>query len=410
MGVDADGAGLPGVERAEVQQGPASLPEDVLQRPVGDTLDRGGAALGGAPPGGLGGLVGLAADLLGPVQGPLGVDQDEHGVGRQVVGQGLELVEQQRQQRLDALDVQALGDLGEQVAGHRDLGGELAGPAALGLAQPHLPARPGLDRGQLGQGPLAGHGEGPDALDLVAPQLDPDRVVLAGREEVDQAAPDGDLAPALDHVGAGVAGRDQPLQQLLEVDPVAGGHGHRLDHVQPGGEWLHHRPGGHGQQAQARSVGGAGAAPPNPPGQIGLAEPVEQAQAGGHRLRAGRQPLVGQGLPGREGGGRVRAQEGGNVGGQGLGVGGGGGGHDHQPPGGLGQPGHHERPGHVGHDHLGPRPTPVVGDGGEQVGEARVVGPAVEQGIQMHASSQPLQRDRRGRGSTEAPTGSNPGA
>ena len=101
------------------------------------------------------GLVGLAADLLGPVDGALGVDQHGHGVLWKVGRQRLQVVDQQRQQRLDPLDVQALGDLGEQVTGHRDLGGQLPGPAPLGLAQAHLPARPGLDRGQLGQRPLA---------------------------------------------------------------------------------------------------------------------------------------------------------------------------------------------------------------------------------------------------------------
>jgi hypothetical protein len=270
---------------------PASL-QHLLEGPVGDALDRGGGALGGAAPGRLGGLVGLVADLLGPVEGALGVEQDQQGVVGQVGRQRLEVVEQQRQQRLDPLDVEALGDLGEQVAGDRHLGGELAGPAALGLAQADLAARPGLDRGQLGQGALAGHGEGADALDLVAPELDPDRVVLARREEVDQAAADGHLAPALDHVGAPVAGGDQPLQQLLELDPVAVATVTGLDRVQAGGQRLHHARAGTVSR-RSRHLGGARA------GGAGA--------GGGHRLGAGREALVGQRLPGREGGRRVGA-------------------------------------------------------------------------------------------------------
>jgi hypothetical protein len=42
-------------------------------------------------------------------------------------------------------------------------------------------------------------------------------VVLAGREEVDQPAADGDLAAALDHVGPLVAGGHQPLEQVLDL-------------------------------------------------------------------------------------------------------------------------------------------------------------------------------------------------
>ena len=201
-------------------------------------------------------------------------------------------------------------------------------------------------------------------------------MVLARREEVDQPAPDGHLAPALDHVGAGVAGRDQPLQQLLELDPVAGGHPHRVDHVQPGGERLHHRPGRHGQQLQ--------------PVGLRLAQAVEQAQAGGDGLGAGREPLVGQGLPGREGGRRIGAEEGGDVGRQGLGVGGGGGGDDHQPPAGMGDPGQQEGPGHVGDDHLGPGAVGPWVEAAEQLGEGGVVGPAVEQGGEAHGC--PLRR------------------
>jgi hypothetical protein len=232
-------------------------------------------------------------------------------------------------------------------------------------------------------------------------------VVLARREEVDQAAPDGHLAAALDHVGAGVAGRDQQLQQLLEVDPVAGGDQHRVDRVQAGGERLHHRPRRHRQELESRSIGGAGAAPPDPPGDPGLGEPVEQAQAGGDRLRARREPLVGQRLPGREGGGRVGPAEGGRVGGQGLGVGGGGGGDDHQPPAGAGQPGQQERPGHVGDDHLGAGRAGRWVEAGEQLGEGGVAGPAVEQGGEAHRC--PLQRwhsrvapDGRGRGGSRS--------
>ena len=51
----------------------------------------------------------------------------------------------------------------------------------------------------------------------------------------------------------------------------------------------------------------------------------------------------------------------------------------------------------------------AVGDGGQQVGEAGVVGPAVEQGGQMHASSQPLREQSKGSGQHRGAHGFQPG-
>ena len=81
----------------------------------------------------------------------------------------------------------------------------------------------------------------------------------------------------------------------------------------------------------------------------------------------------------------------GGVGRQGLGVGGGGGGDDDQPLAELRDPGQQEGPGHVGDDHLGALAGPVGGQGGEELGEGGVVGPAVEQGGEAQVGpGQPL--------------------
>ena len=83
---------------------------------------------------------------------------------------------------------------------------------------------------------------------------DPDRVVLAQEEEVDQAAPDGHLAAALDHVGAPVAGGDQPLQQLLQLDLCRPGALRQVDRVSPGPAAAS-SPGRPAQQAQSACSG-----------------------------------------------------------------------------------------------------------------------------------------------------------
>ena len=63
---------------------------------------------------------------------------------------------------------------------------------------------------------LVGDLEPADLLDRVAPELDADRVVLGGREDVEDAAAHGELAAPLDQVGAGVGRGREVLDDLLE--------------------------------------------------------------------------------------------------------------------------------------------------------------------------------------------------
>ena len=58
-------------------------------------------------------------------------------------------------------------------------------------------------------------------LDLVVEQVDADRALLGGREDVEQAAADGELAAVLDLVDALVAGGDEVGGGLVEVEQVA---------------------------------------------------------------------------------------------------------------------------------------------------------------------------------------------
>ena len=62
-----------------------------------------------------------------------------------------------------------------------------------------------------------------DLLDVVAPELHPQRVLLGRREDVDDAAADGELAAPLDQVDAGVRRVRQPAYDVLERRPAAPG-------------------------------------------------------------------------------------------------------------------------------------------------------------------------------------------
>ena len=58
-------------------------------------------------------------------------------------------------------------------------------------------------------------------LDLVVEQVDADRALLGRRVDVEQAAADGELAAVLDLVDAVVAGRDEVVRRLVEVEQLA---------------------------------------------------------------------------------------------------------------------------------------------------------------------------------------------
>jgi hypothetical protein len=85
---------------------------------------------------------------------------------------------------------------------------------------------------------LVGRREPADLLDRVAPELDPERVLLGGREDVEDAAADGELAAALDEVRAGVGRGGEPLDDVLERDVVPRPQRHRLEVAEPAHERL----------------------------------------------------------------------------------------------------------------------------------------------------------------------------
>ena len=135
---------------------------------------------------------------------------------------------------------------------------------------------------------LVGHAEVADLLDVVAPELHPQRVLLRGREHVEDPAADGELAALLDQVGRGVADGHQRLGELLVGDLVAGAHHHGMQVAQAPDDRLQQRPdrGHHQVEGADRLVGG-----------VRVRQPPQDRQAPTDRVGARAQALVRKGLP-----------------------------------------------------------------------------------------------------------------
>jgi len=150
------------------------------------------------------------------------------------------------------------------------------------------------------EGALVGDLEPPHLLDGVAPELDAHRVLLGGREDVEDAAAHGELAAPLDEVGAGVGGRDERVDDVLERTLVAGAQrdGHEL--AETLGQRLEDRAHGrdhHRERAVCRVV------------RVGVGDPSQHGQPPTDGVAAGREALVRQGLPRREDGDPVGGEE-----------------------------------------------------------------------------------------------------
>src|SRR5690606_27902465 len=91
--------------------------------------------------------------------------------------------------------------------------------------------RPQAVLGDL-QGALVGDLEVADLLHVVAPELHPQGVFLGGREDVQDAAPYGELAPLLHELHARVRGGGEGLDGVVQVGGLSGAQGDRLQVAQ----------------------------------------------------------------------------------------------------------------------------------------------------------------------------------
>ena len=198
----------------------------------------------------------------------------------------------------------------EHVRGAGQLRDQLDRPRADGVRQQDLPARrrPHAVLGHL-EAALVRHGEPADLLDVLAPQLDAQRVVLGGREHVDDPAAHRELAAPLDHVDARVRGARQPLAPASARStrsPVLIDTGSRSP--SPSTTGCSSARTGHDEHAdRARRS----------PSPSGCASRRNTAEPPGDRVAARRQALVRQRLPRGQHrdvvGGQVAAQRGGEL-------------------------------------------------------------------------------------------------
>ncbi len=193
-------------------------------------------------------------------------------------------------------------------------------------------------------GPLVGHRERGEPIDLVAPEIDAHGMVVGGRVHVDDRPADGNLAARLHLVLAPVAARHQRCHELVAVELVARPHHDRLHLLHVRAQPLHEGPDGrnhHGGCAVSRT------------------EAPEHPEAATHRLERRRHPLERQRLPGREQLDRAEsrgfpAEELREVASQPFGLRAGRDGQEQWPAcGGPGERGDEQRPGCFGHRHRG---------------------------------------------------------
>jgi hypothetical protein len=124
-------------------------------------------------------------------------------------------------------------------------------------------------------------------VDLVPPQVDPQRIVGGGREDVDDRASARHLAAVFHQFLAAVAHRHQPGQHVVGVEGLAGADNDRLRRLIVG--------------VRAESLEqGADPGHDDPRPAVRLGQPPEDTQTPPHRLDARAHPLEGQGLPGGE--------------------------------------------------------------------------------------------------------------
>ena len=291
LGAHVDDAGAVALERREPAVGALRDPHRDLVAGQIQRLRRqrtiGGLAVGGGP-----GVVGV-----GDHRQPLGfrlldqvVDPDQRLV-RQIVEQGLHPLVEQRQPVLHARPATALADGGiEGVLARRAEGGDIALAEAadgLGIDQ-RLADRQQVDFLQLPGRTLGLGVEAADALQRVAEQVQPHRLLGRRREDVDHPAANGELAALGHRRGAGIAVDREIALQVGDLHLLAGpgavaGAGHDLARRHP------LQRGGRGRDQQGRLL---------------RVQPARQPRQGRHPVRRDRRgrpdPVVGQAVPGRQ--------------------------------------------------------------------------------------------------------------
>ncbi len=157
----------------------------------------------------------------------MGFGQHHPGALGEQLGRCRQVLEQERRERLGALDEQPVGQALQLI---REPVGvlvrHLGGARAQGVVGDQLPDGRHVDERHLLGGELAGRGELAQRLDLVAPVLQADRPARRAREDIDHAAAHGELPAMFDDVGARVPEVHQPVGERVGRELHAG---HQLE-------------------------------------------------------------------------------------------------------------------------------------------------------------------------------------
>ncbi len=229
----------------------------------------------------------LVGQLLGPLADPPGLDHDDHRILGEQVGDDLLVRGQPREPRLHAVEQGTVGQLLPLVATPRCRAHQRGRDAAHVVVGHQLATAEEGDGVDAGRRPLVGDVETSQAVDLVAPQVDPDGLVIGRGEDIDDAAPHGQLAAVFHQGLAPVTHAHQPGDQLVDHQRVTLGDGYGTGGVAPRPELL--------EDGLDRGHYHAGRAV------VGLARQLpQQLEASSHRRDLGAHPFEGQRLPGRE--------------------------------------------------------------------------------------------------------------
>ena len=240
----------------------------------------------------------LLQQLAGTVTDPARLDQDHQGVIAQEVGHQFLGLHQPGQPRLHPVELLTVGQSFPLMPAPRRGTDQRGRLFAHGLVGHQLAAAEDLHLFQIVDRPLVGHVETGQPVDLVAPQVDADRVVGRRREHIDDPAPHGQLATVLHDRLAPIAHGHQPGDQLIDRDPVPRTHLHRAGRRPPWTEALEHRLDGGDDDLRSGAIVGAvlvttrASVGPRPPQ---LPQQPETPTHGGH---VGAHPLERKGLPG----------------------------------------------------------------------------------------------------------------
>ncbi len=213
------------------------------------------------------------------------------GVAVQIVEERRQLLVEERQPMLHAGIAPALLDrIEERVAGDRAELLEVADLEAIDrrLIEHHLADGPDLQALDALERALRQRVEGADRLDRAAEEVEPQRLLVGGGEDVEKAAAHGVLA-GLDHrAGAGIAIAPEIVDERIAIEPLAGS----------GSEMPAADGAGGGYTLKDRIGGGEHEPRPVAPA---LRQTRQRLQPLGHELAVRRHAIVGQAVPRREG-------------------------------------------------------------------------------------------------------------